>query len=130
MAARMSVLQFDLEPKWPSHRAGQNSDKKKQYGRRPRWLNSVIPLTLTAVLAASTSVDLVEEAPTVAPQIDILQQPLTVPPLEAMRDSPERKLEGKFVPVSWAALPSWGEDDFSKTWPVFINNCKGLMRAT
>lgn len=123
-------MQFDLEPKWPSHRAGQNSDKKKQYGRRSRWLNSVIPLTLTAVLAACTSVDLDEEAPTVAPQVDILQQPLTVPPLEAMRDSPERKLEGKFVPVSWAALPSWGEDDFSKTWPVFINNCKGLMRAT
>lgn len=123
-------MQFALEPKWQTPRAGHNLDMKRQYGKRRSRLAGVFPFALAAVLAACTSVDLDEAASTADQQVDILQQPLSVPALAAMRDSPERKLQGRFVPVSWAVLPSWGEDDFSKTWPVFINNCKGLMRAT
>lgn len=81
-----------------------------------------------AVLASCASVDTGEAPGGASAEIDITRQPLRVPPLEAMRDTPERKLEGRFVPVGWAALPSWKDDDLSRLWPVFVNNCKGLMR--
>ena len=89
-------------------------------------------MALVVLISACASVSLDEpgtEAPR-APDVDVLQQPLQVPSLESMRDSPERKLEAKFVPVGWGALPSWAQDDLSDVWPVFINNCKGLMRPT
>jgi len=80
-------------------------------------------------LASCASVDdQVGTAEAPADEVDITQQPLVVPPLANMRDAPERKLESKFVPVSWAALPSWADDDLSDFWALFINNCKGLMR--
>lgn len=88
-------------------------------------------LSIAALLASCASVGLEEQQPgELPPDVDITQQPLNVPSLESLRDSPERKLEGRFVPVGWAALPSWAQDDLSRLWPVFINNCKGLMRPT
>src|SRR5690606_1019893 len=82
------------------------------------------------LLASCASVDIEEPGTAMPPEVDITQQPLKVPPLEALRDTPERPLAGRFVPVGWAALPSWADDDLSRLGPVFINNCKGLMRPT
>lgn len=115
MGQKMSVVQFD----------------PRSFSRctlRPYC--SIAAAVLAAVLASCASVDQ-EEAP-VAPaaEAELIEQPLRVPPLASMRDSAERKLAGRFVPVSWAVLPSWADDDLSSIWPVFINNCKGLMRPT
>lgn len=115
MAAKKSVLQCNP---WPA--AWVSS----------RRIRASVSVVLAAVLAACSSVDIDETPDRLPADVDITQLPLKVPPLEAMRDSAERKLEGGFVPVGWGALPSWADDDFSRLWPVFINNCKGLMRPT
>ena len=89
----------------------------------------VLPVVSALVLASCAAVDdQMGAAEEPADEVDITQQPLAVPSLSNMRDAPERKLEGKFVPVGWGALPSWSDDDLSGFWPLFINNCKGLMR--
>src|SRR5690606_36572656 len=62
------------------------------------------------------------------PPVNIAEQPLRVPPLESLRETPARPLAGKFQPVTWAALPGWQDDDLDHVWKAFINNCKGLMR--
>jgi len=111
----MSVLQFNP---WPAARLPV------------RWVRAFIPVTLAAFLASCASVGVDDESAEIPADVDITQQPLNVPPLAAMRDSAERKLDGRFVPVGWGALPSWASDDLSRLWPVFINNCKGLMRPT
>jgi len=56
--------------------------------------------------------------------------PLVVPPLSALRDTPARTLAGRFQRASWAELPGWNGDDLSQFWPLFLRNCKGLMRPT
>src|SRR5690606_32695806 len=114
-AATMSVLQFD-----PRLLAGRTIGRSKL----------LAVAALTALLASCATVDVEEEAPTTPSGPDISEQPLRVPSLQSMRDTAPRKLEGGFVPVSWAALPSWQDDDLSRIWPAFINNCKGLMRPT
>lgn len=113
MAAKVSVLQFSCWPLIPHALLS---------------LRAFSIVLVAAVLASCASVDTGEPSGEAPPEVDITQQPLRVPPLEAMRDTPERPLEGRFVPVSWAALPSWKDDDLSALWPVFVNNCKGLMR--
>src|SRR5690606_38426810 len=126
MAAKMSVLQF----KKPQNQSSLPMPLPIRVGgpvrRAPRWA----AVALVALLASCASVDVEEPGVELPPDVDITQQPLNVPPLNAIRDSAERKLEGRFVPVGWAALPSWSDDDLSRLWPVFINNCKGLMRPT
>ena len=103
----------------------------RQPGRSAQARRCRVPAlaALAALLASCASVD-VGEPGAPLPADDITQQPLTVPALDALRDSAERPLAGRFVPVGWGALPSWNDDDLSRLWPVFINNCKGLMRPT
>lgn len=60
--------------------------------------------------------------------VDIASQPLMVPALDALPDTAPRALAGKFVPVTYGALPGWANDDMQSVWKAFINNCKGLMR--
>lgn len=82
-----------------------------------------------AVLAGCSSVPLEEPAvspPEAAP--DIARQPLVVPGLADFVETPVRPLAGKFVPVTWAALPGWNDDDLNRVWKGLVNNCKGLMR--
>lgn len=90
-----------------------------------------LSLVLLAVLAACSTVptDVDEARPDVPAEQDIALQPLTVPPLTALSETPTRSLQGKFIPVSWAALPGWQDDNLNQVWKGFINNCKGLMRA-
>ncbi|MVW79308.1 murein transglycosylase A [Bordetella sp. 02P26C-1] len=56
--------------------------------------------------------------------------PLVVPDLNALRDTPARKLAGRFQRANWAEMPGWSNDDLSNFWPLFVRNCRGLMRQT
>jgi len=128
MTATMSVLQFDEAPGESPRRLPPNVPAGRAAPARKAGLLAVAAL---AVLLASCASVEVGEAPGETPaEVDITRQPLSVPPLEALRDTAERPLAGRFVPVGWGALPSWADDDLSRLWPVFINNCKGLMRPT
>src|SRR5690606_36940010 len=128
MTAKMSVLQFRVVPGGSRRPVpGQRLFQGAVPGRGVRAM--AIPV-FAVLLASCASVDIEEPGTAMPPEVDITQQPLKVPPLEALRDTPERPLAGRFVPVGWAALPSWADDDLSRLWPVFINNCKGLMRPT
>ncbi len=70
----------------------------------------------------------VDDAAKPATSLDIASQPLQVPPLDALPETPARPLAGRFQAVTWDALPGWQNDDLSLVWKAFINNCKGLMR--
>jgi membrane-bound lytic murein transglycosylase A len=54
--------------------------------------------------------------------------PLVVPPLSALPDTPPRALAGRFQRATFADLPHWGSDDLVAFWPLFLANCKGLVR--
>lgn len=82
------------------------------------------------MLAACSSISL-DTVPELRPDevvVDIASQPLMVPALDALPDTAPRALAGKFVPVTYGALPGWANDDMQSVWKAFINNCKGLMR--
>lgn len=84
---------------------------------------------LSMLAACSTiSLDTVPEPRPDEVAVDIASQPLQVPALGALPDTPPRALAGKFVPVTYDALPGWTNDDMQSVWKAFINNCKGLMR--
>lgn len=86
---------------------------------------------LLALLAACSTVPPesgVTPAPSVGQAENLVEQPLRVPDLAAMRDTRPRALAGKFQQASWAALPGWQSDDLHLAWKAFVNNCKGLMR--
>lgn len=89
----------------------------------------VLPVLLAVLVACSTVPPGPEdEAETPATSVDIASQPLQVPPLETLVETPVRSLSGRFQAVTWQALPSWSHDDLNSVWKAFINNCKGLMR--
>src|SRR5690606_31357039 len=71
-----------------------------------------------------------QQAPAASPGAPSVTGPLVVPPLSALPDTPARALGGRFQRANWADLPSWSADDLSQLWPLFIRNCKGLMRPT
>ncbi|MGV2904255.1 hypothetical protein ACNPP7_00585, partial [Achromobacter sp. AGC25] len=56
--------------------------------------------------------------------------PLVVPSLSALPDTAPRALAGKFKPASWSEMPGWSNDDLTQFWPLFLRNCRGLMRPT
>src|SRR5699024_6976962 len=77
-------------------------------------------------LLAACATQVPEQKP--AEKKDIISQPLDVPALEAITDTAERPLKGRFQSVTWGALPGWQEDDLQNILQGFINNCKGLVR--
>lgn len=90
---------------------------------------------LLAVLAACSSVPPEDTGFATTPGAqtkpatdDVSARPLQVPELTALPETNARALKGKFVAVTWAALPGWSDDDLSSVWKGFLNNCKGLMR--
>lgn len=93
-------------------------------------IQTLLSLVLLALLAACSTVplDSEEQAGVTEPAPDIALQPLSVPPLAALPETPARALEGKFVAVNYSVLPGWQADDLAQVWKAFINNCKGLMR--
>lgn len=53
-----------------------------------------------------------------------------VPSLSALPDTPPRALAGKFKAGTWSEMPGWSADDLTQFWPLFLRNCRGLMRPT
>ncbi len=94
-------------------------------------MKKLASLVLLSVLAACTTVppetDQQGAAPG-APAADVASQPLQVPALAQLPETPARTLAGKFVAVDWSTLPGWNEDNLEQVWKAFLNNCKGLMR--
>ena len=90
----------------------------------------VLLSAVVLVLAACSSVphEPGQPAEPGAPSPDFAVQPLRVPALTQLPETPVRPLAGKFVAVDWSVLPGWREDDLEQVWKAFLNNCKGLMR--
>ena len=91
-----------------------------------------VPAVLLALSACSTTpVDQgsLSTAPGTADSgLDIALQPLQVPSLSALPETPARALAGRYQAVNWSTLPGWQADSLDHVWKGFINNCKGLMR--
>src|SRR5690606_16872234 len=81
------------------------------------------------VLSACSTVPLEEPAPggESAPPVSV-EQPLSVPPLSALPETPVRPLQGRYTAVSWDSLPGWSNDDLHHVWKALLNDCQGLMR--
>ncbi|MDN5842267.1 MAG: murein transglycosylase A [Alcaligenaceae bacterium] len=90
----------------------------------------LIGASVLTMLAACSTVPLEESAapPADRAAVDISAQPLRVPALSALPETPVRPLQGRFAQADWASLPGWAADDLHHIWKGFINNCKGLMR--
>ncbi|SAI21567.1 membrane-bound transglycosylase [Bordetella ansorpii] len=56
--------------------------------------------------------------------------PLSVPSLSSLPDSAPRQMAGRYTRAAWADMPGWSNDDLAEFWPLFLRNCKGLMRPT
>lgn len=83
---------------------------------------------LLAFLAACSTVPL-EESAAPSPPTEVAEVTwFAVPPLSALPETPARPLEGRYVAVSWSAVPGWADDTLDQVWKGFINNCRGLMR--
>ncbi|WP_407849186.1 murein transglycosylase A [Bordetella petrii] len=88
-------------------------------------------LCLPPLLAACALSEIPHEpGPAGAPATPSVSGPLVVPPLSALPDTPPRNLAGRYQRAAWAELPGWSSDDLSRFWPLFLRNCKGLMRPT
>jgi len=91
---------------------------------------------LSALLAACATPEIPPEGGAPAPGLPgspaqpAAEAPLAVPPLSALPDSAPRTLAGRYARAAWTELPGWSDDDLSAFWPLFLRNCKGLMRPT
>lgn len=89
---------------------------------------------LFVLLAACSTVDTDTASSSTAQPIsevsgdELVLQPLRVPELSALPETPARALAAKYQAVNWSALPGWQNDDLQHVWKGFLNNCKGLMR--
>ncbi|MCX5591276.1 murein transglycosylase A [Alcaligenes endophyticus] len=90
--------------------------------------------TLSLLLSACSSVVLEPSTgsstttPSAGTDPELALQPLRVPSLDALPETPARALKGKYVAVEWSVLPGWQTDQLDHVWKGFVNNCKGLMR--
>lgn len=85
--------------------------------------------TVLVVLSACSSVPLDNAVPgDGAGGAVSVGQPLAVPPLSALPETPARALQGRYTAVSWDSLPGWRDDDLAHVWKALLNDCRGLMR--
>lgn len=86
-------------------------------------------VAVLAVLSACSTVPLEEPASGGGPGVAVPgEQPLAVPPLSALPETPARPLQGRYTPVSWDSVPGWAGDDLRHVWKALLNDCRGLMR--
>lgn len=87
-------------------------------------------LAFLAVLGACSSVPPEpDSAPYPGPVPGVAPEPPgQVPPLASLPETPARALQGRYVQVSWDAVPGWHDDDMQQVWKVLLHNCGGLMR--
>jgi membrane-bound lytic murein transglycosylase A len=103
-----------------------------------RSLSRLFPLALLAIALAGCSTvetQIPPEEHGAAPggaaiPAPAAEAPLVVPPLSSLPDTPTRPLAGRFQRVGYGDIPAWRDDDLVQLWPVFLRNCKGLMRPT
>jgi len=88
---------------------------------------SMLPLVLAA---CSPLTEIPPEPGQPGPGAPAAEGPLVVPPLSALPDTAPRTLAGRYKPVNWSELPGWTSDDLSRFWPLFLRDCRGLMRPT
>ncbi|MDY0308485.1 MAG: murein transglycosylase A [Castellaniella sp.] len=89
------------------------------------WLS----VAALVALSACSSVPLEEPAPGDGAGAPLsLEQPLSVPPLSALPETPVRPLHGRYTAVSWGSVPGWADDDLGHVWKALLNDCRGLMR--
>jgi membrane-bound lytic murein transglycosylase A len=89
------------------------------------WLSAAA----LAVLSACSTVPPEEAAPGGESGAPVsVEQPLVVPPLSALPETPARPLQGRYTAVSWDSLPGWAGDDLTHAWKALLNDCRGLMR--
>jgi membrane-bound lytic murein transglycosylase A len=95
-----------------------------------RLLRCLIPAVLSAVLAACGTVSepVSENAQPFPPTSPAVEGPLVVPPLSALPETPPRPLAGRYARAAWSEIPGWNDDDLSSFWPLFLRDCRGLMR--
>jgi len=100
-------------------------------------LASLSLLALTLAACTSTPVQQEGDGSSSSPsrpggpsQASVSEGPLRVPALSALPDTPARTLAGRFTRANWADLPGYASDDMADLWPLFVRNCKGLMRPT
>ncbi|MGB3275508.1 MAG: hypothetical protein WBA82_04900, partial [Castellaniella sp.] len=87
------------------------------------------PVAALALLSACSSVPLEEPIPGRESGSAVsVEQPLTVPPLSALPETPARPLQGRYTAVSWDSVPGWVNDDLTHVWKGLLNDCRGLMR--
>jgi membrane-bound lytic murein transglycosylase A len=101
-----------------------------------RTLQFLVPsMVFAAVLAGCTTVqpEIPPDEPVTAPGTVTPaagDTALVVPALAALPETAVRPLAGHFQRVSFSDIPRWRDDDLVQFWPVFLRNCKGLMRPT
>jgi membrane-bound lytic murein transglycosylase A len=101
-------------------------------------LSRLFPLALSSLILAGCATVEPEIPPedrsaasgTVPASAPGAEAPLVVPPLSSLPDTPTRPLSGRFQRASYTDIPRWQDDDLVQFWPVFLRNCKGLMRPT
>lgn len=98
-------------------------------------MKRILSLSLLSILlaACSTPSDVPPESglpSTPGARAPAADGPLVVPSLSALPDTPPRALAGKFKAGTWSEMPGWSTDDLTQFWPLFLRNCKGLMRPT
>ena len=98
---------------------------------------SLFLLALTLAACTSTPVQQEDDGSSSTPsrpggqsQSSVPEGPLRVPALSALPETPARPLAGRFTQANWADLPGYASDDMADLWPLFVRNCKGLMRPT
>ena len=106
---------------------GNHTFRADEHGLRRSSMRWVMPVAVAALLSACASVSIDEPAPGAppAPEVDILAQPLKVPPLDTLRDTPERSID-----VQWSADAASTADGAG--YPVDLllqtTNRPGLLR--
>lgn len=81
-----------------------------------------------AALSACSTVPLEEPGQVPAGAVPAETQPLVVPPLSSLPETPVRPLQGRYSPAAWHQLPGWQGDDLAHVWKGLLNDCRGLMR--
>ncbi|RPJ87734.1 hypothetical protein DY367_31460, partial [Achromobacter xylosoxidans] len=98
-------------------------------------MKRILSLSVLSVLlaACSTPSDIPPDSGSTGipgPSAPAADGPLVVPSLASLPDTPPRALAGKYKAANWAEMPGWTNDDLSRFWPLFLRNCRGLMRPT
>ena len=78
-----------------------------------------VPASLVALALAAC---------TTTPLPPVVVQPPAPPPAQPPVQPPAPPAKLQMVPVAYAALPGWGQDDLRAAWPAFLSSCSVLVK--